>query len=46
MKSSMKPAPIRADRPAPDTTTRTPRMPEHSSLTQDEIREIVAQIMG
>lgn len=30
----------------PDTTTRTPRMPEHSSLTQDEIREIVAQIMG
>lgn len=46
MKSTMKPAPIRADRPMPDTTTRTPRMPEHTSLTPEEIREIVAQIMG
>lgn len=46
MYSLQKPAPIRADRTTPDHTTRLPRGPEHSTLTVEEIREIVAQILG
>jgi hypothetical protein len=46
MKSSQNPAPARADRTASDTSTGLPRSPEQSSLTAEEIREIVAQILG
>jgi hypothetical protein len=46
MKSFKTPVPARADRTTPDTCAALPRQPEHSSLTAEEIREIVAQILG